>query len=100
MITTPLLSTLGELSIVGFVPPVRPVSGVSDAPLSLRTVTLHVPPPVAPLIAAFVRPATATPGLPALAVEIRLVQSALATGPFEATSPPAPPGERETRAPA
>src|SRR5438128_2646880 len=49
MIKTPLLSTLGELSIVGFVLPVRPVSGVSDPPLSLRTVTLNVPPAVAPL---------------------------------------------------
>ena len=88
MMTVLLASVVGEVSIAGAVAPLNPVSGVSVTPLSLRMETLNVPPFVAPVIAAFVSPASATHGRPVVAPASRPLQLWLPSAVFTSTLKP------------
>src|SRR2546422_9017054 len=62
MITVALSSAVGEVSMLGRVPALRPAIGGSAAPLSLRTLTLNVPAIAVRASATFVRPSTGIQG--------------------------------------
>ena len=86
--TVVLSSAIGEVSIAGSVVLLSPVSGVSAAPLSLRIVTLNVPPLAGPPSATFVSPAIATHGRPVVAPESRPLQLSLASAVLTSTLKP------------
>ena len=74
MITVALSSAVGEVSMRGRVMALRPVIGVSAAPLSLRTLTVNVPAFAVPTSGTFVSPATGTQGRALVAPASRLLQ--------------------------